>query len=262
MRLVLGTWNVNSLRARKEHVQKYLQTRAPDILCLQETKLRDEAFPEKAFEALGYQAKHAGGPGRNGVAILSRWPLEEMFRGFPEESDSQSRERLLGVRVAGIYVISVYVPNGSPVGSDYFLYKLEFLYRLRELLERRFSPEDPLILAGDFNVAPEPRDVFDPELLEGHICFHERERAALKVLTEWGLVDALRVRYPDRTGLYSWWDYQYGAFKANRGMRLDHIWITKPLVPYLKECFIDKEPRGWPKPSDHAPVMAILELPD
>jgi len=259
---VLSTWNVNSLKARKEHVLKYLDIRAPAVLCLQETKLRDEAFPFEPFKALGYHVLHAGGPGRNGVAIFAKYPLEDPVRGFPKEEDPQAVERLLCARIQELYVISVYIPNGSPVGSDYFLYKLEFIYRLREFLERHFTPQTPLALCGDFNVAPEPIDVYDPELLEGHICFHERERAAIKVLAEWGLYDALRLKHPDRPGLFSWWDYQFGAFRANRGMRLDHIWVTEPLAEKLTDCFIDREPRGWKKPSDHAPVVAVFDLPD
>ena len=256
----LATWNVNSLKARKEQVLRYLELREPSVICLQETKLKDEAFPSEIFEAKGYQVLHAGGPGRNGVAILTRDPAEKIVRGFSEVGDPQARERLLGAEIRGIYVISVYVPNGSPVGSDYFLYKLEFIYRLREFLERHFTPETPLAICGDFNVAPEPLDVYDPDLLEGQICFHERERSAIKILAGWGLYDALRWKYPESPGLFSWWDYQFGAFRANRGMRLDHIWVTKPLRECLLDCSIDREPRGWKRPSDHAPVIAYFDL--
>ncbi len=258
----VSTWNVNSLKARQEQVLKYLELRKPAVLALQETKLRDEAFPQLPFQTLGYHILHAGGPGRNGVAILSQEPAEEWLRGFPGQEDPQAPERLLAAKIHGIWILAVYIPNGSPVGSDYFLYKLEFIYRLREFLEARFSPEVPLLLCGDFNVAPEPIDVFDPELLAGHICFHERERSALKVLADWGLYDALRAKHPETPGLFSWWDYQFGAFKANRGMRLDHIWVTKPLLNHLRDCYIDREPRGWKRPSDHAPVVAVFELPD
>ena len=262
MRWILGTWNVNSLRAREEHVLRYLDSRKPSVLCLQETKLRDEAFPEAVFEARGYHVLHAGGPGRNGVAILTREPATRIMRGFPGVDDPQAPERLLGAEIRGLYVLSVYVPNGSPVGSDYFLYKLEFIYRLREFLETHFTPETPLALCGDFNVAPEALDVYDPELLSGQICFHERERSALRLLADWGLVDALRLKHPDEPGLFSWWDYQFGAFRANRGLRLDHIWVTRPLAERLADCFIDREPRAWEKPSDHAPVVATFDLPD
>jgi len=152
--------------------------------------------------------------------------------------------------------------NVLVVRSDYFLYKLEFFYRLRELLERRFDPEkDLLALCGDFKVATEPLDVYDPELLEGQICFHERERAAFRVLLEWGLLDALRLKHPTEAGLYTWWDYQFGAFKANRGMRLDHILITRPLAERLRDSWVDRKPRGWKRPSDHAPVLATFALP-
>jgi len=254
------TWNVNSLKVRMEQVLRYLEEENPAVLCLQETKLRDEAFPGREFEARGWRILHAGGPGRNGVALVFREKARRPLRGFPGLEDPQARERILGAEIRGIWVFSVYVPNGSPVGSDYFLYKLEFLYRLREFLERHFRPEDPLILCGDFNVAPEALDVYDPELLEGQICFHERERAAFRLLLEWGLTDALRLKHPGRSGLFSWWDYQFGAFRANRGMRLDHILLTRPLVEKLADCFIDRRPRSWPRPSDHAPVVAVFDL--
>ncbi len=257
---MLATWNVNSLKAREDHVRRYLSRRKPSALCLQETKLRDGALPEEAFSAEGYRAFHAGGPGRNGVAVLVSQPAREIFRGFPGEEDPQAKERVLAVETAGLVVISVYVPNGSPVGSDYYLYKLEFLYRLRELLSREFSPETPLALCGDFNVAPQEADVYDPELLSGQICFTERERAAFEVLLSWGLSDALRLKHPDRAGIFTWWDYQFGAFRANRGMRLDHILVTRPLAERLRDCFVDREPRGWKKPSDHAPVVAVFNL--
>ncbi len=257
---MLATWNVNSLKAREDHVRRYLSLRKPSVLCLQETKLRDGALPEEVFSAEGYRTFHAGGPGRNGVAVLVSQPAREVLRGFPGEEDPQAKERVLAVETAGLIVISVYVPNGSPVGSDYYLYKLEFLYRLRELLSREFSPETPLALCGDFNVAPQETDVYDPELLSGQICFTERERSAFEVLLSWGLLDALRLKHPDRAGIFTWWDYQFGAFRANRGMRLDHILITRPLAERLRDCFVDREPRGWKKPSDHAPVVAVFNL--
>ncbi len=257
---VLTTWNVNSIRTRLEHLKRWLKLRQPDVVCLQETKATDAEFPFKDIEDLGYFVAHAGGKGRNGVAILSREEPREIQIGFPGQDDPEARERLIVATIAGIRIHSVYIPNGGTVGSDYFLYKLEFIYRLREYLEENFSPSDKVALCGDFNVAPEEIDVYDPELLAGQICFHERERMAIKLLKDWGLYDTYRLKYPDQKGAFSWWDYQFGAFRANRGMRLDHIWVTKPLAERLKEVIIDREPRSWKRPSDHTPVMAYFEL--
>ena len=257
----IATWNVNSVRMRLEHLKKWLKLRAPDVLCLQETKATDEEFPYGEIRALGYEVAHAGGKGRNGVAILTREPPRQVLIGFPEGDDPEAKERFLAATIKGIRVHSVYIPNGGAVGSDYFLYKLEFIYRLREYFEAHFDPDkDYVALCGDFNVAPEEIDVYDPELLAGQICFHERERTAIKLLQEWGFVDAYRAIHPREKGAFTWWDYQFGAFKANRGMRLDHIWISRALASRLKDAFIDREPRGWKRPSDHTPVVAFFEL--
>lgn len=250
------TWNVNSFNIRKPQVEVLLQERRPDFLLLQETKT--EKISENLFKHLGYRIYHTGGKGRNGVAIVTPHEAERTFLGFESlyEEDPQAKERILGGKFGKLYIFSIYVPNGSPVDSDYFYYKIQFLYYLREFLEKHFSPEDEVILGGDFNVAPEPLDVYDPVLLEGQICFHERERKAFKNLLEWGLYDTLRLKYPDKKGIYTWWDYQFSAFKKNLGMRLDHILITKPLTQRLIEVSVDLKTRSLPKPSDHAPLIA------
>lgn len=252
------TWNVNSFQMRKAHLDFLLKEERPDFLLLQETKT--ERIPEDIFKHLGYKLYHAGGKGRNGVALITYHQPEKVFIGLDEvEEDPQARERIIGAKFNSLYVYSIYVPNGSPVGSDYFYYKINFYYRIREYLERLFSPEEKIILGGDFNVAPEPIDVYDPLLLEGHICFHERERRAFKYLLEWGLYDALRVKDPEAKGIFTWWDYQFSAFKKNLGMRLDHILITKPLKNKLKNIFVNSKFRALPKPSDHAPLIAEFE---
>ncbi len=256
---IVATWNVNSIRARLEHLKRWLKKRQPEVVCLQETKARDEDFPYADLKDLGYHVAHAPGPGRNGVAILSLHPLEDVQIGFPDHEDPQARERLLAATVKGLRIHSVYVPNGG-ASEEAFLYKLEFFYRLREYLEEHYQPEDLLLLCGDFNVAPTPLDVYDPELLEGQVCFHPREREAFKLLLSWGLYDAYRLKHPDQARAYTWWDYQFGAFKANRGMRLDHILISKGLAPRLVQIEIDREPRGWKRPSDHTPVWAGFDL--
>jgi len=250
------TWNVNSFNIRKPQVEGLLKAERPDFLLLQETKT--EKIPENLFKPLGYRIYHAGGKGRNGVAIITPYEAEKVFLGFEglHEEDPQAKERLLCGKFGELYLFSIYVPNGSPVESDYFYYKLQFFYHLREMLEKYFTPEDKLILGGDFNVAPQALDVYDPVLLEGQICFHERERRAFRNLLEWGLYDTLRVKYPDKKGIYTWWDYQFSAFKKNLGMRLDHILITAPLKERLKEVSVDLKTRGLHKPSDHAPLIA------
>ncbi|MBA2848398.1 exodeoxyribonuclease-3 [Thermosulfuriphilus ammonigenes] len=253
----LATWNVNSVRMRKDHLLRWLEVQRPEIVCLQETKVEDQDFPFEDLKRAGYFAAHAGGKGRNGVAIISREEPGDVVVGFPQTEDPEAAERIIAATVLGIRVISVYIPNGGKVGSDYFLYKLEFIYRLREYLEEKHSPQEPLVLAGDFNVAPEEKDVYDPELLAGQICFHPRERSAIATLKDWGLIDALRLKHPEE-GIFTWWDYQFQAFKANRGMRLDHIWITSPLAERLIDCFVDKEPRAWKRPSDHTPLVAVF----
>jgi len=257
----LATWNVNSVRTRLEHLKRWLKLRAPEVVCLQETKATDREFPFAELKELGYFAAHAGGKGRNGVAILAREEPKEVVIGLPDWEDEGAKERLIAATIKGVRVHSVYIPNGGSVGSDYFLYKLEFIYRLREYFEAHFDPEKDLVaLCGDFNVAPEEIDVYDPELLAGQICFHERERTAIKLLQEWGFVDTYRALHPQERGAYTWWDYQFGAFKANRGLRLDHIWVSQALAQKLKDAVIDREPRGWKRPSDHAPVIAYFEL--
>lgn len=253
------TWNVNSFNIRKGQIEGLLKEKRPDFLLLQETKT--EKISSNIFQSMGYEIYHAGGKGRNGVAIVSKEPLEEIWVGFQglDEEDPQAKERIIGGKRGDLFIFSIYVPNGSPVDSDYFYYKIQFLYKLREFLERFFSPLDCLLLGGDFNVAPRPEDVFDPLLLEGQVCFHERERKALKHLLDWGLFDALRVLYPEKRGLFTWWDYQFSAFKRNLGMRLDHIFVTAPLKEKLIEVTIDLKTRALPKPSDHAPVIADFE---
>lgn len=253
------TWNVNSYNIRKLQIENLLVEKNPDFLLLQETKV--ERISPEAFIKLGFYTYHAGGRGRNGVAILSKHALDDVKIGFQglDEEDPQARERIIGGRWKDLWIFSIYVPNGSPVNSDYFFYKIQFIYKLREFLERHFTSQDRIILGGDFNVAPEPEDVFDPQLLEGQVCFHERERKALKSLLQWGLFDILRIKHPKKRGIFTWWDYQFSAFKRNLGMRLDHIFVTYPLSKILLEVKVDLKTRALPKPSDHAPLIADFE---
>lgn len=259
----LATWNVNSIRARKERVLDWLDSHAPDVLCMQETKTTDELFFEDGFlvEALrtrGYHAVHHGQKTYNGVAILAREPLTDVSRGFGDgELDEQAR--LIAATCAGIRVISAYIPNGKAVDSDKYTYKLAWMSRLRRYLDRDCALDSPVVLCGDFNVAPEDRDVYDPAALAGQLLCTEAERDALQHVVGWGLADAFRLHHQE-AGLYSWWDYRQLAFPKKRGLRIDMIYLSQPLVSRCVGAMIDREARKGKGPSDHAPVL--IELAD
>ena len=252
--MLIATWNVNSVRARKERVLTWLSAQQPDALCLQETKVTDDAFPSAEFEALGYHLVVSGQRTYNGVAILSRTPLAEVVRKF-DDGEEEPEARFLSARISGVRVICVYVPNGQVVGSDKFNYKLAWLSRLRRYLDRHCDPAEPLALCGDLNVAPEPRDVHDPTAWQDTVLFHPDARAALQGLCAWGLVDAFRLHHSE-AGLYSWWDYRQLAFPKNHGLRIDHILVTKSLAARCVSALIDRETRKGQGASDHAPVVA------
>jgi exodeoxyribonuclease-3 len=250
----IATWNVNSITARLPLVLKWMESARPDVLCLQETKCTDDKFPAAAFAALGYKSEAFGQRTYNGVAILSRDDAEDAQRGFPDD-DEDAHARLLAATVKGVRVVNVYIPNGQFVGSDKYRFKLEWMRRLRSLLDERHKESETLLLCGDFNVAPEERDVHDPALWQGRILFSRRERAALEHIREWGFTDAFR-QHTEEGGHYSWWDYRQGSFRRNAGLRIDHIWVSKPLAARSTSTWIDTEPRTWERPSDHTPVVA------
>jgi exodeoxyribonuclease-3 len=250
----IATWNVNSVLARLPLVLMWLEKARPDVLCLQEIKCIDERFPAEAFAELGYNSAVFGQPTYNGVAIVSRSEIEEVHRGFPADS-ATAHARLLSTKVGRIQIINVYVPNGQAVGTDKYEFKLDWLARLREFFESHYDTRKPVLLCGDFNVAPEDRDVHNPKLWEGRILFSKPERAAVERVREWGLVDAFRLHNREEKQ-FSWWDYRMGSFRRNLGLRIDHIWVTQALAARCKSAWIDKEPRGWDRPSDHAPVVA------
>lgn len=254
----IATWNVNSLRVRLAQVLQWLATRSPDILCLQETKLRDEEFPLADFEAAGYRAIYEGERTYNGVAILSRETPRDVSRSIPGLSDAQ--RRMIGASYGDVRVLSVYVPNGQEVGSDKYTYKLQWLRDLAQYLREECKRYPLFALAGDFNIAPEGRDVYDPQLWEGSVLFSEPERAAFAALLALGLVDVFR-GFEQPAASFSWWDYRAGAFRRNQGLRIDHILCTPRLSAVCSACGIDKDPRGWERPSDHAPVIAEFRLP-
>lgn len=252
--VTIATWNVNSIRTRVPHVLDWLAEHRPTVLCLQETKVEDPLFPRREFEEQGYHLSVSGQKSYNGVAVLSIVPIEETRFGLPGDPDDAPR-RLMTAVIAGIRVINVYVPNGSEVGSEKFAYKLNFLSRLRNVVEKWISDGRPSVLLGDLNVAPEARDVYDPVAMEGQILFHPDERAGLSAVKDIGLEDLFRLHHAD-DGRYSWWDYRMNAFRRNMGLRIDHIWATLDLAKRCTACEIDIAPRKREKPSDHAPVWA------
>jgi exodeoxyribonuclease-3 len=250
----VASWNVNSVRARQERLLRWLGARQPDVVCLQELKVEDEAFPAEAIGKAGYGAAVHGQRAYNGVAILAREPLRDVKRGLGDGGDD-SQARLVSARVGETRVINVYVPNGGEVGTDKWTFKLEWLGRLRRYLERDCDPRQPLVVCGDFNVAPDARDVHDPSAWEGSVLFHSEARAALEALRAWGLADTLRLRRPEG-GIYSWWDYRMLAFPRNRGLRIDQIYATPPLAARCTAAGVDRDERKGKQPSDHAPVFA------
>lgn len=250
----IATWNVNSILARLPQVVRWLEAARPDMLCMQETKCVDEKFPVEEFANLGYQSESFGQAAYNGVAILSRAKCEEVSRGLPDDQED-AQSRLLAATIAGIRIVNIYMPNGQAVGTDKYYFKLEWMRRLRAFLDSRYQTSERVLLCGDFNVAPEDRDVHSPELWRGRILFSDPEKEALGRVKEWGFVDAFRM-HNKQEGQFSWWDYRAGAFRRNLGLRIDHVWVTQPLAEQSISVLIDKEPRRWDKPSDHAPVVA------
>jgi exodeoxyribonuclease-3 len=253
----LATWNVNSVRAREERLVRWLAAHQPDVLCLQELKTTDDAFPLLPIRSLGYHAAVHGQKTYNGVAILSRTEALEVERGFGDGGD-ETHARLVAARVGNVRVASVYVPNGQEVGSDKWAYKLEWLKRLRAWLDRRFSKGDLVAVCGDWNVAPEARDVCDPAAWEPSVLFHPEARAALEHVRAWGLVDAFRLHH-QAPGLYSWWDYRMLAFPKNQGLRIDHVLLSEPLAARCTGALIDRSERKGKQPSDHAPVVVEID---
>jgi exodeoxyribonuclease-3 len=251
--LKIATWNVNSLRVRLPQVVNWLEFHQPDILALQETKISDPDFPSAALEATGYQAVFAGEKTYNGVAVLSRQPAAEVVTDLPGLADTQ--RRVLGATIAGIRVLNLYVPNGQAVGTDKYTYKLTWLAKLADYLREQLIAHPRCVALGDFNIAPEDRDVYDPAAWAGQVLCSEPERLALRHLLELGLVDTFRL-FEQVPASFSWWDYRAVAFRRNQGLRIDLILASPALAHACKACRIDKATRALERPSDHAPVVA------
>lgn len=250
----VATWNVNSLRVRLDRVCAWLEAQAPDVLCLQELKLAESAFPVAELEARGYHAAVFGQKTWNGVAILARRPPEDVRRGFSDGPDD-GHARLVSARVDGVRVLSAYFPNGGSVGSEKWAYKLAWMERLRAELEKHYDPGEPLLVCGDMNVAPDDRDVENPDQWKDTVLCHPDARAGLARVCEWGLRDTLRLHH-EQGGLYSWWDYQRLAFPRNDGLRIDLVLASAPMAARCRAASIDRNARKGKQPSDHAPVLA------
>ncbi|MEK8090249.1 exodeoxyribonuclease III [Thermithiobacillus plumbiphilus] len=248
----IATWNVNSLKVRLPQVLDWLAAQQPDVLCLQETKLTDAQFPRAEIEAAGYQVVFSGQPAYNGVAILARAPMTELERDLLADDP---QKRLLAATINGVRVVNVYVPNGQAVGSEKYAYKLAWLTALRDYLADALKQHEKLVLLGDFNIAPEDRDVHDPEGLAGQVLLSEAERAAFRELTALGLCDVFRLHHQEG-GLYSWWDYRAFMFRRKLGIRIDLILASPMLAGSCSSCEVDVAPRRLERPSDHAPVWA------
>ncbi|HYF55306.1 MAG TPA: exodeoxyribonuclease III [Salinarimonas sp.] len=252
----ITTWNVNSVRQRLEHLLAVLREEAPDVLCLQELKCQDDAFPRAEVEAAGYRVETHGQKGFNGVAILSREPLEDVRRGLPGDPADEQARYIEGV-AAGVRVASIYLPNGNPAPGPKYEYKLAWFDRLIAHAGTLLGREEPLVLAGDYNVIPEERDVANPDAWRGDALFLPDSRAKLRELEFLGLTDAVRA-CDDSGALYTFWDYQAGAFQRNLGIRIDHLLLSPQAADRLQGVAIHRHTRGWEKPSDHVPVSVVL----
>ncbi len=253
----IATWNVNSLNVRLPHLLDWAKERTPDIVCLQETKLEDPYFPSAAIEAIGYRSVMCGQKTYNGVAILARGELTDVQIGIPRFEDPQ--KRVVAATCNGVRVVCAYIPNGQSVGSPKYDYKLQWLAALEDWLRAELVRSPRLVLAGDYNIAPEDRDVHDPKTWEGNVMVSEPERQAFKRLAGLGLVDSFRL-FPQAEKSFTWWDYRMNAFKRNLGLRIDHIMVSSELAAKCTSCAIDLGPRRLERPSDHAPVIAELNL--
>lgn len=253
----IATWNVNSLRVRLPHVLTWLATAKPDVLALQETKLQDADFPFAEIEQAGYHVVASGQKTYNGVAVLSRTKITDVITDIPILEDPQ--RRVLCVTVGNFRILNLYIPNGESVDSDKYQYKLNWLHHLDLFLKQELVKSSKMIILGDFNIAPAQIDVHDPALWEGHVLFSARERQAFQNMLDVGFVDCFRLLHPDEK-VFSWWDYRMNAFKRKMGLRIDHILASKSLAASCRDCIVDAEPRGWERPSDHAPVVAEFNL--
>lgn len=257
----ITTWNINGVKARIESAVAYLKEASPDVICFQEIKSVDEAFPKGPFEDIGYNVATHGQKGFNGVAILSKTALEDVSRGLPgDTADAQARwiEATIMGEKGAVRVASIYLPNGNPIGTEKFAYKLAWIRRLESHICNLLKDEAALVLAGDYNVIPEPQDAMRPDAWTSDALFQPESRAAFQSLLNLGVTDAVRACHPE-PGVYTFWDYQAGAFNKNDGIRIDHLLLSPQAADRLVSAGIDKFTRGWERPSDHAPAWITLD---
>ena len=265
--MLVATWNVNSIRSRIDHVKEWLVTNKVDILCLQETKTEDKFFPVEIFSNLGYEVSISGQKSYNGVAIISRFPINDVKIGFNQVVEDykdltliSEQKRIISAEINNIRIINVYVPNGSSINSDKFIYKQKWIECLQIYLRQINSPNTPICLLGDFNIAPEDRDIHTPSNYREEIMASSKERKLLKDALGGQLEDVFRIFEPGGKN-WSWWDYRHSAWERNKGWRIDHIYLTEDILSCANSCWIDKEPRSREKPSDHAPVVVDISWP-
>lgn len=254
----VASFNVNSLRARLRILLDWISKESPDIVCLQETKVPDNTFPIKDFERIGYHGVFRGEKTFNGVAILSTIPLEDILYGF---EDGYGASRLIFSKVKGITIVNTYVPQGFHPLSERFREKLDWLQRLYYYFKENYKHDMPIIWTGDFNIAPEPKDIYDPQFLKGHVGFHPDEHAVLQKFRGWGFIDVFRL-HNSESGQYTFWEYTIrNAVKKGLGWRIDHIWATQVIAAKSTKSWIDRGPRLLQKPSDHTPILAEFDIP-
>ena len=264
--MLIATWNVNSVRTRLSQITNWIKEVNPDILCLQETKVIDDAFPSSHFEELGYEVIIHGQKSYNGVAIISKFKIENVKKGFTNDNkeekfslDINKQKRLISADINGLKIINVYVPNGSSIDSDKFDYKIKWLNHLSAFLDEQVKDDDLVCLVGDFNIAPSEIDIHNPQKYEGGIMASKIERESLNNVLKGRFIDSFRI-FEKNTGHWSWWDYRNNAYELNKGWRIDHIYISKNLSSKLKSCVIERNQRENLQPSDHAPVLINLEI--
>jgi exodeoxyribonuclease-3 len=255
----IATWNINGVNSRLGHLLDWCETNMPDVVCLQETKSIDAKFPHRKINSIGYpHIEFIGEKSYNGVAILSKHTIHDLQKNFPDDMDDAPK-RLIAGTIGSIRVVNVYVPHGTKFGSDKFAFKLDWIKRLRRYFDENFGTDERVLLCGDLNVAPHELDVWKPSLWKDKMHFTKAEREALHDLKRWGFVDVFRQINED-VKEYSWWDYFHHSFEKDQGLRIDHVWTSPELAESCIDCWIDKEPRGWEHPSDHAPVAAEFKI--
>ncbi len=254
----VATWNVNSINVRLEQVLNWLESTKTDVLCLQETKSVEKNFPLEQIIEADYNVEFVGEKSYNGVAILSKYKIENVQKNFHDDK-LNAPKRLIAADINDVHVVNTYIPNGTELWTDKFDFKLDWLQRLRKYFDERCPADSDVLLCGDFNVAPDELDVWNVKAWTGKLHFSKPERAAMYHVKQWGFTDVFRQQNGDLQE-FSWWNYRMGAFQKNHGLRIDHIWTSKSLAEKCVGCWIDKEPRGWERPSDHTPVVAEFKL--